>query len=324
MRLRGRWGSYRGIPVMPTYHPSFLLRQPDRKKEAWEDLLKVLERLGLPAPQPEGRGRRREGRSGGVGTRVPRFRSPWRAPSSSARPRPRRQAAARAALPRAGPARPRPAPAGRPPRSAPSRRPSRPSRRRRRRRSAPPRTTTRPATDARRDLADLYVDYHPYFVRGDLDGDGRLDFAQAFVEKGPGRAWFHVAVFFGTRRTAASSRRSGWSARSPSRPATSSIERTLLDRDSRPRRSTRRGAGVGTGRRGRFVDADADAAPGRRRQDDGRTRRDAAGPDLTCRRAASRSSSRTGFPGLPSYRPPRGRRGRPIGARVAAPFGSGS
>jgi uracil-DNA glycosylase family 4 len=50
MRMRGRWGSYRGIPVMPTYHPSFLLRQPERKKEAWEDLLKVLTKLGLPHP----------------------------------------------------------------------------------------------------------------------------------------------------------------------------------------------------------------------------------------------------------------------------------
>jgi DNA polymerase len=50
MRMRGRWGSYRGIPVMPTYHPSFLLRQPERKKEAWEDLLQVLAKAGLQAP----------------------------------------------------------------------------------------------------------------------------------------------------------------------------------------------------------------------------------------------------------------------------------
>jgi uracil-DNA glycosylase family 4 len=55
MRMRGRWGSYRGIPVMPTYHPSFLLRQPERKKEAWEDLLKVLAKVGLPAPSRKGR-----------------------------------------------------------------------------------------------------------------------------------------------------------------------------------------------------------------------------------------------------------------------------
>ncbi len=50
MRLRGKWGSYRGFPVMPTFHPSFLLRQPDRKRDAWEDLLKVLQKLGLPSP----------------------------------------------------------------------------------------------------------------------------------------------------------------------------------------------------------------------------------------------------------------------------------
>ncbi len=53
-RLRGRWGSRRGIPVMPTYHPSFLLRQPDRKKEAWEDLQQVLRKLGLPIPRKKG------------------------------------------------------------------------------------------------------------------------------------------------------------------------------------------------------------------------------------------------------------------------------
>lgn len=49
-RIRGRWGTYRGIPVMPTYHPSFLLRQPERKKETWADLQKVMAKLGLPIP----------------------------------------------------------------------------------------------------------------------------------------------------------------------------------------------------------------------------------------------------------------------------------
>jgi len=53
-RLRGRWGDRHGIPVMPTYHPSFLLRQPDRKKEAWEDLQLVLHKLGLPVPRKKG------------------------------------------------------------------------------------------------------------------------------------------------------------------------------------------------------------------------------------------------------------------------------
>ncbi len=54
MRLRGKWGTYRGIPVMPTFHPSFLLRQPGQKKDAWEDLLKVLAKAGLPAPARKG------------------------------------------------------------------------------------------------------------------------------------------------------------------------------------------------------------------------------------------------------------------------------
>jgi hypothetical protein len=52
-------------------------------------------------------------------------------------------------------------------------------------------------SDEHLDLEEVYGSYHPFFVRGDLDGDGRLDFAQAFVEKGSGGPWFHVAVFFG-------------------------------------------------------------------------------------------------------------------------------
>ena len=53
-RLRGKWGSRNGIPVLPTYHPSFLLRQPERKKEAWDDLQQVLRRVGLPVPGKKG------------------------------------------------------------------------------------------------------------------------------------------------------------------------------------------------------------------------------------------------------------------------------
>jgi hypothetical protein len=53
-------------------------------------------------------------------------------------------------------------------------------------------------SDEHQDLEDVYGSYHPFFVRGDLDGDGRLDFAQAFMEKGSSGLWFHVAVFFGT------------------------------------------------------------------------------------------------------------------------------
>ena len=52
-------------------------------------------------------------------------------------------------------------------------------------------------SDEHRDLEEVYGGYHPFFVRGDLDGDGRLDFAQAFADRGTGGPWFHVAVFFG-------------------------------------------------------------------------------------------------------------------------------
>ena len=41
MRLRGQTLSYRGIPVVPTFHPSFLLREPSRKRDAWEDLKRI-------------------------------------------------------------------------------------------------------------------------------------------------------------------------------------------------------------------------------------------------------------------------------------------
>jgi DNA polymerase len=49
MRLRGKWKTYSRngleVPVMPTYHPAFLLRQPSSKREAWRDLLDVKTRL---------------------------------------------------------------------------------------------------------------------------------------------------------------------------------------------------------------------------------------------------------------------------------------
>lgn len=49
-RVRGRWLAYRGIPVMPTFHPAYLLRNPSAKREVWEDMKAVLDRLGLPVP----------------------------------------------------------------------------------------------------------------------------------------------------------------------------------------------------------------------------------------------------------------------------------
>lgn len=41
-RLRGRMGTFQGIPVMPTYHPAYLLRNPSAKKDVWEDVKTVL------------------------------------------------------------------------------------------------------------------------------------------------------------------------------------------------------------------------------------------------------------------------------------------
>jgi DNA polymerase len=49
-RLRGRWHRYRGIPAIVTYHPSYLLRQPSAKKEAWDDLQMLMKAMGLKPP----------------------------------------------------------------------------------------------------------------------------------------------------------------------------------------------------------------------------------------------------------------------------------
>ena len=50
-RWRGVWGGWRGIPVMPTYHPAFLLRSPQFKKPVWEDLQAVLKVLNREVPK---------------------------------------------------------------------------------------------------------------------------------------------------------------------------------------------------------------------------------------------------------------------------------
>lgn len=48
-KLRGKWMQYEGIDVMPTYHPSYVLRNQSlaTKRETWEDMLSVMERLGM-------------------------------------------------------------------------------------------------------------------------------------------------------------------------------------------------------------------------------------------------------------------------------------
>jgi DNA polymerase len=43
--MRGRWSSYRGIPLMPVFHPAYLLRNPKAKPDVWQDLKLILRRL---------------------------------------------------------------------------------------------------------------------------------------------------------------------------------------------------------------------------------------------------------------------------------------
>lgn len=49
-RLRGNLKEFMGTKVMPTYHPSYLLQNPSKKRDVWEDIKKVLTYLGLPIP----------------------------------------------------------------------------------------------------------------------------------------------------------------------------------------------------------------------------------------------------------------------------------
>jgi len=59
-RRRGNWMDFLGTPVMPTFHPSYVLRQetgPDQgratKRQVWEDMLQVMERLALPISEKQ-------------------------------------------------------------------------------------------------------------------------------------------------------------------------------------------------------------------------------------------------------------------------------
>lgn len=54
-RLRGVWHEFEGIPLMPTYHPAYLLRNQSvsQKRIVWEDLLAVMERVGMPISQKQ-------------------------------------------------------------------------------------------------------------------------------------------------------------------------------------------------------------------------------------------------------------------------------
>jgi len=50
-KMRGNWYNFRGIPIMPTFHPAYLLRNPAAKKEVWQDMQAVLAKLGCEVPK---------------------------------------------------------------------------------------------------------------------------------------------------------------------------------------------------------------------------------------------------------------------------------
>ncbi len=51
--LRGQFAQWEGIPVMPTYHPAYLLRTPSAKRQVWEDLQRVIDALAAPGTPAE-------------------------------------------------------------------------------------------------------------------------------------------------------------------------------------------------------------------------------------------------------------------------------
>ena len=54
-KLRGQWHEYRGIPLMPTYHLAYLLRNQSlsEKRRVWEDMLAVMDKLGMPISEKQ-------------------------------------------------------------------------------------------------------------------------------------------------------------------------------------------------------------------------------------------------------------------------------
>ncbi len=54
-RLRGNWQTYRNIPLMPTFHPAYLLRNQalSEKRKIWEDMLAVMQALSLPISEKQ-------------------------------------------------------------------------------------------------------------------------------------------------------------------------------------------------------------------------------------------------------------------------------
>jgi len=45
-KLRGKFHNYKGIKLLATYHPAYLLRNPDKKRDVWEDMKKLMHEMG--------------------------------------------------------------------------------------------------------------------------------------------------------------------------------------------------------------------------------------------------------------------------------------
>jgi len=50
-KQRGIWMEYKGIPVMPTYHPAYLLRAQKKRWETWYDMIEVFKKINKPLPE---------------------------------------------------------------------------------------------------------------------------------------------------------------------------------------------------------------------------------------------------------------------------------
>ena len=53
-KLRGVWHDFRGVRLMPTFHPAYLLRNPGDKRLVWADIQEVMKYLGMPIPRRGG------------------------------------------------------------------------------------------------------------------------------------------------------------------------------------------------------------------------------------------------------------------------------
>ena len=83
-RMRGRWHDWRGVPVMATFHPAALLRDPAKKREAWADLLLLRRRsTGAGHERPSGPSSRCGSPSSPSRTRAARRTTAPATPSSS-------------------------------------------------------------------------------------------------------------------------------------------------------------------------------------------------------------------------------------------------